>query len=89
MPRTQEYPAAAGQGKGKTVPKDMKTKPKKTKRFRAGTVALKEICKYQKSTGFLLKKVPFRRLVREIGQDFKTDLRWTDNALNALQVIFY
>ena len=32
---------------------------KKTHRFRPGTVALREIRKYQKSTDLLLRKLPF------------------------------
>ncbi len=38
-------------------------------------MALREIRKYQKSTELLIRKLPFQRLVREIAQDFKTDLR--------------
>lgn len=38
--------------------------PKKKKRFRPGTVALREIRKYQRSTDLLLRKLPFSRLVR-------------------------
>ncbi|KAK2659636.1 hypothetical protein Ddye_006169 [Dipteronia dyeriana] len=44
---------------------------KKTHRYRPGTVALREICKYQKSTELLICKLPFQRLVRETAQDFK------------------
>jgi histone H3/H4 len=40
-------------------------------RFRPGTVALKEIRKYQKGTELLLRKLPFQRLVREITHDCK------------------
>lgn len=54
-------------------------------RFRPGTVALREIRRYQKSTNLLIAKLPFQRLVREISQDFKTNLRFQDNALLALQ----
>ncbi len=49
---------------------------KKPHRYRPGTVALREIRKYQKSTELLIRKLPFQRLVREIAQDFKTDLRY-------------
>uniref|UniRef100_A0A5F9D9S0 Histone H3 n=1 Tax=Oryctolagus cuniculus TaxID=9986 RepID=A0A5F9D9S0_RABIT len=49
---------------------------KKPHRYRPGTVALREIRRYQKSTELLIRKLPFQRLVREIAQDFKTDLRW-------------
>jgi histone H3/H4 len=45
---------------------------KKPHRFRPGTVALREIRKYQKSTDLLIRKAPFQRLVRELAQDFKT-----------------
>ena len=36
--------------------------------FKPGTVALREIRKYQKSTDLLIRKLPFQRLVREIAQ---------------------
>ncbi|RVX02969.1 histone H3.2 [Vitis vinifera] len=58
---------------------------KKPHRFRPGTVALREIRKYQKSTELLIRKLPFQRLVREIAQDFKTDLRFQSSAVAALQ----
>uniref|UniRef100_A0AAQ4PWU3 Core Histone H2A/H2B/H3 domain-containing protein n=1 Tax=Gasterosteus aculeatus aculeatus TaxID=481459 RepID=A0AAQ4PWU3_GASAC len=38
-------------------------------RYRPGTVALREIRRYQKSTELLIRKLPFQRLVREIAQD--------------------
>ncbi|KAM0002189.1 putative transcription factor Hap3/NF-YB family [Helianthus debilis subsp. tardiflorus] len=41
--------------------------------------------KYQKSTELLIRKLPFQRLVREIAQDFKTDLRFQSSAVAALQ----
>ena len=41
--------------------------------------------KYQKSTELLIRKLPFQRLVREIAQDFKTDLRFQGSAVLALQ----
>jgi len=58
---------------------------KKPHRFRPGTVALREIRKYQKSTELLIRKLPFQRLVREIAQDIKYDLRFQSSALLALQ----
>ena len=58
---------------------------KKPHRYRPGTVALREIRKYQKSTELLLRKLPFQRLVREVAQDFKTDLRFQSTAILALQ----
>uniref|UniRef100_A0A0N5C4W1 Histone domain-containing protein n=1 Tax=Strongyloides papillosus TaxID=174720 RepID=A0A0N5C4W1_STREA len=58
---------------------------KKPRRRRSGTVALREIRKYQKSTDLLIPKLPFQRLVREIAQGFKSDLRFQPNAFMALQ----
>ena len=58
---------------------------KKPHRFRPGTVALREIRKYQRSTELLIRKLPFQRLVREIAQDFKSDLRFQSTAILALQ----
>ena len=57
---------------------------KKPHRYRPGT-ALREIRKYQKSTKLIIRKLPFQRLVREIAQDFKTDLRFQSSAVMALQ----
>ncbi|KAG7224898.1 hypothetical protein INR49_014814 [Caranx melampygus] len=45
----------------------------------------REIRRYQKSTELLIRKLPFQRLVREIAQDFKTDLRFQSSAVMALQ----
>eukprot|EP00996_Jenningsia_fusiforme_P004423 NODE_5242_length_701_cov_18.196319_g4871_i0.p1 GENE.NODE_5242_length_701_cov_18.196319_g4871_i0~~NODE_5242_length_701_cov_18.196319_g4871_i0.p1 ORF type:complete len:158 (-),score=30.41 NODE_5242_length_701_cov_18.196319_g4871_i0:226-636(-) len=58
---------------------------KKPHRFRPGTVALREIRKYQKSTDLLIRRLPFQRLVREIAQEFKADLRFQSSAVHAIQ----
>lgn len=58
---------------------------KKPHRYRPGTVALREIRRYQKSTDLLIKKLPFQRLVREIAEDFKTGLRFQKSGILALQ----
>jgi histone H3 len=58
---------------------------KRRHRFRPGTVALREIRKYQKSTELLLRKRPFQRLLREIAQDFRVDLRFQSSAILAAQ----
>ena len=42
---------------------------KKPHRYRPGTVALREIRRYQKSTDLLIRKLPFQRLAREVLQD--------------------
>ena len=58
---------------------------RKPHRYRPGTVALREIRRYQKSTELLLRKLPFQKLVREIAQEFKSDLRFQGSAVLALQ----
>ena len=58
---------------------------KRPHRYRPGTVALREIHHYQKSANLLIRRLPFQRLVREIAQDFKTDLRFAVQTMAALQ----
>jgi histone H3 len=58
---------------------------KKPHRFKPGTVALREIRRYQKNTDLLIRKLPFQRLVREIAQEFRTELRFQAGAVAALQ----
>ena len=53
--------------------------------FRPGVMALREIRHYQKSSALLIRKLPFQRLVREIAQDFKTNLRFQSAAILCLQ----
>lgn len=60
---------------------------KKPRRFRPGTVALREIRRYQKSTELLIRKLPFQRLVREVVQGFqgRNDFKLQSHAIMALQ----
>ena len=58
---------------------------KKPRRFRPGTVALRQIRRYQKSTELLIRKLSFQRLVKEISQELKPGLRFQSTALLALQ----
>ena len=59
---------------------------KKPHRYRPGTVALREIRRYQKSTELLIRKLPFQRLVREITQNVNMEcFRFQFAALGALQ----
>ena len=58
---------------------------KKPHRYKPGTVALREIRRYQKTFNLMIPKLPFQRLVREIAQDFKTDLRFQGSSVLALQ----
>jgi histone H3 len=78
MTRSDTAPQAAKEG---SVPKPH--------RFRPGTVALREIRRYQKSTELLIRKLPFQRLVREIAQNLWHNdcgtLRFQSGAIMALQ----
>ena len=69
----------------KTAPADGGVKEAKKRRFRPGTVALREIKRYQKQTSNLLPRAPFHRLVRQICRDIDPDLRFQSQALYALQ----
>lgn len=90
MARTKRTPGKNGTG-GKMMRKLLATKvrrviQKKKRRYRPGTVALKEIRKYQRSTDLLIRKLPFQRLVREIAADISGEpLRFQTTAVLALQ----
>ena len=74
-----------------TTGKSKKGFNKKTiRRYRPGTVAMREIIRYQKSTELLIRKVPFQRLVREVSQQVCLDIgrdpvRYQSTAILALQ----
>ena len=73
---------------GQLAAKSVGTKPaakKKAHRWRPGTVALREIRKYQSTTENLIAKAPFVRLVREITMGLKDNLRMRVSALAAIQ----
>ena len=67
----------------KTTPIPMNIK--RPRRYRPGTLALREIRKFQKSTDLLIRKLPFQRLVREIATNYKSGLRFQIQAVLALQ----
>jgi histone H3 len=76
----------AAKAGGKSVANlDQAQGKQKTHRFRPGTVCLREIRKYQKSTDLLIRKLPFQRLVREIASSFVPGCRFQSSALAALQ----
>ena len=58
---------------------------KRPHRYRPGTVALREIRRYQKTTNLLIPRAPFLRLVREVAMDFKSYLRFQASAVEALR----
>ena len=57
----------------------------KKRRFRPGTVALREIWQYQKSTDLLIRRAPFQRVMYEIVRSFRNDLRIQAVAIKGLQ----
>ena len=74
-------------GTGKVIPRKglPRTGGIKTPwKWRPGTKALREIHRYQKSTELLCRKLPVSRLIREIAQDFKKDLRFQASAIAAI-----
>ena len=79
VPTTRDFLEA--QVAGDTLPAANKT----TKRYRPGRLALQEIRHYQKCTNLLIRKLPFQRLIRELAQKFKVDVRFRSSALMALQ----
>ncbi|THW04918.1 histone-fold-containing protein [Aureobasidium pullulans] len=62
---------------------------KQSRRYKPGTVALREIRKYQRSTDLLILKLPFARLVREVCISMAPAgsgiYRWQSQAIMALQ----
>ena len=77
--KSQQQARRQGGGSAENPPK---------RRYRPGTVALREIRKYQKSTDLLILKAPFQRVVREIVQDLygtSHQYRFQRSALEALQ----
>ena len=91
QPKTRYRTHVRRDGTKYRVPLPPKGGVRKPRRFRPGTVALREIRKYQKSTDLLIRKVPFQRLVREVCKQLTTtlgldyDLRFQSTALLALQ----
>ena len=66
-----------------------KSRPR-ARRYRPGTVALREIVRYQKSTELLIRKIPFQRLLREISQQVClekgiSNVKYQSTAVLALQ----
>lgn len=99
--KAEQYCAIMGRVKQTNPKRDDSSKPKcrgKAKkkqrpskgnggrqRVRPGEKALREIRRYQASTELMIRKLPFQRLVREIAQDFRPDLRFQGSSVLALQ----
>jgi len=78
-----QTPASAEKPIKKTAPAEGGMKRKM--RWRPGTVALREIKRYQKATELLLAKAPFQRFVRAICDGIDGQIRFQSQALLALQ----
>jgi len=88
VPVTEKHSSRGKKGSGRVRPpgRAVRGGPKKPRRLRPGTQALREIRRYQKSTELLIRRLPFQRLVREIAQKmYDVDLRWQESAVAALQ----
>ena len=90
MARTKETlrKKALGSKKSKKAPKTAggaSSGVKRAHRWRPGTVALREIRKFQKGTELLVQKAPFQRLVRELASAQKEGLRFQSSAVQAIQ----
>lgn len=72
--------------KGISKLRPIKVQGEKT-RYRPAALALKDIRRYQKSSEFLIRKMSFQRLVREIASNFKLELKFQTAALCALQEV--
>ena len=79
------HPEVAGTGKAPRTQVNMGQKKRKPRRYRPGTVALREIRRYQRSSELLICQMPFQRLVREIAQTHNPYLRFHSGAILALQ----
>ena len=89
MARTKQYAQRKTQG-GKAPRREFQEALtidcKRTFKYRPGTVALREIKKYQKSTETLIPKLPFQKLVKEIATELKPGIRFQSMAVYALQI---
>ena len=79
------HPEVSGSGKAPRTQMNVGTKKRKRRRYRPGTVALREIRRFQKSTELLIRRMPFQRLVKEIAQTYSPYLRFQSGAVLALQ----
>ena len=66
----------------KTAPSSQQ---RRARRYRPGTVALRQIRKYQRSTDLLIRKAPFQRLVRAYAEQHLPDARIQLGAMITLQ----
>ncbi|KAJ9612518.1 centromeric DNA-binding histone H3-like protein cse4 [Cladophialophora chaetospira] len=87
--RANPSPRAKGPKRPRAQPGDP-IPTRRPRRYKPGTLALREIRRYQQSTELLILKLPFARLVREIALSIlpyhaAQELRWQSQAIQALQ----
>ena len=86
MARTKTMAKKRSKSKGKGKKRGKKpVKVRKKHRWRPGTVAMRDIRRYQKSTKCLMQRLPFQRLVRSIAKGYNSELRFQASSLAALQ----
>eukprot|EP00405_Crypthecodinium_cohnii_P022013 CAMPEP_0206477500 /NCGR_PEP_ID=MMETSP0324_2-20121206/35418_1 /ASSEMBLY_ACC=CAM_ASM_000836 /TAXON_ID=2866 /ORGANISM="Crypthecodinium cohnii, Strain Seligo" /LENGTH=166 /DNA_ID=CAMNT_0053953473 /DNA_START=68 /DNA_END=568 /DNA_ORIENTATION=- len=76
------------QGKATAKARQSKTSTSSAKASGSGSrrlTAMEEIRKLQKSSDFMVRKLPFQRLVREVTRTINEDLRFQASAIEALQ----
>ena len=79
------HPAVARTGKAPRTQVHVGQKKRKPQKYRPGTVALREIRRYQKSSELVIRRMPFQRLVREIAQVHNPYVHFQSGAILALQ----
>lgn len=91
MARTKRTAARSVKGVKKTSDEKLPTKKapasdiKRKRRQRPGSLALREIRKYQKGTDLVIRKLPFQRLIREQADIWFPGCRFSTSSLSALQ----
>jgi len=86
MARTKQTPKKCAERTAPQRKLRAQTSNQKSRRYRPGTVAIREIRRYQKSSNLLLPKAPFRTLVRKIiDTKFNKELKLQSTAILALQ----
>ena len=86
MPRTKTTAVAKTAKKGgKRKKAAKKDKKKKSFKWRPGTVAMRQIKAFQKTTGLLCRRAPFQRMVRAVASGHKEGLRWSKSGMAAVQ----
>ena len=79
------HPQVAGTGKAPQTQVNASTKKRRCQRYRPGTVALREMRRYQKSSELLIRRMPFQRLVKEIAQTYSLYLQFQSGVVLPLQ----